>query len=463
MKSLKIFKSTISKNWRILLLLIFLISIYILFIIFRPYEDDEALYILSGKAILEGKLNPFKVYYYGHYGNPFHQIIGSPLAPMIYGFGYIVGGIFLSRLFAMIFIILALILVYKLTLKIGGNPIISLIFAGISSCTILLASNSILDSVSLFFFILFIFLLSKKMNLFSGISSGLSIISKFFAFAPISFILVYLLIKKKFRWSLFFGIIIVLLPFMILYNELMPTILNYLFMNKVKVIGWENMKNLLFYFIIYIPLASIICFTKIKSPIIKKYFIFFIPSIAVISFHILTTNYVSLYRQLPFAEFVASILVGRIMTKFNKKIIFLIISFYLILNLFMASIFLIDYPSYNSIEKELSNLDGKILALNPFAFTLSRGWDIYSTVENVYSYYYFEYENNPTTLDRKSDMRDYEFALNDNFFDYAIISSYSPPEHSRYKEIEDLVRKYYCPYLKQDKSNGIDIYKKCID
>jgi hypothetical protein len=442
--------------------LLILILIYIQFIIFRPYEDDESLYILSGKAILEGKLNPLKIYYYGHYGNPFQQIIGSPLAPIIYGFGYMIGGIFLSRFFAMVFIILSLILVYKLTSKIGGNPIISLIFAGISSTTILLASDSLLDSTSVFFFILSLFLINKKMDLFAGISSGLAIISKFFAFAPVFFVVVYLLVKKKIRWKFLFGMIIVLLPFVILYRELIPTILNYLFVNKIKTVGYENIKNLLIYLTMFLPLASIICFVNIKSPIVKKYLIFFIPSVVVITFHLLTTNYLSFYRQIPFAEIPASILVGRILIKVDKKNLLPIIVFFVILNLPTASVGVWNYPSYNSIESKLSNVDGKILALNPHAFILSKGWDVYATAEKVFSYYYFEYEYNSTTLDRKSDMNDYETALKDNFFDYALISSYSPPVFPRYIQIENLVRKYYCPYLKQNKSNGIDIYKKCV-
>ena len=442
--------------------LLILILIYVVFIFFRPYEDDESLHILSGKAIIEGKLNPFKIYYYDHYGNPFQQIIGSPLAPIIYAFGYMIGGIVLSRFFAMVFIILSLILVYKLTIKIGGNPIISLIFAGISASTILLASDSLLDSVSVFFFILSLFLINKKMDLFAGISSSLAIISKFFAFAPIFFVVVYLLIKKRIRWKFLFGMVIVLLPFVILYKELIPTILNYLFVNKIKTVGYENVKTLLIYLIGYLPLVSIICFVNIKSPIVKKYLIFFIPSIVVLSFHILTTNYLSLYRQLPFAEIPASILVGRILIKLNKKILLPIIIFFLILNLNTASIGVWNYPSYNSIENKLGDINGKILALNPHAFTLSKGWDVYATAEKVFSYYYFEYEYNSTTLDRKSDMNDYETALKDNFFDYALISSYSPPEFPRYVQIENLVRKYYCPYLKQNKSNGIDIYKKCV-
>ena len=110
----------------------------------------------------------------------------------------------------------------------------------------------------------------------------------------------------------------------------------------------------------------------------------------------------------------------------------------------------------------MSNVDGKILALNSHAFILSKGWDVYATAEKVFSYYWFEYEYNSTTLDRKSDMNDYETALRDKFFDYALISSYSPSEFPRYTQIENLVRKYYCPYLKQNKSNGIDIYKKCV-
>jgi len=60
-------------------------------------------------------------------------------------------------------------------------------------------------------------------------------------------------------------------------------------------------------------------------------------------------------------------------------------------------------------------------------------------------------------------MNDYEEALRDGFFDYALISSYSPSELTRYVQIENLVRKYYCPYFKQNKTGGIDIYKKCVN
>ena len=445
------------------LVLLILVLVYIQFIIFRPYEDDESLYILSGKAVLEGKLDPFKVYYYGHYGNPFQQIIGSPLAPIMYGFGYVLGGILLSRFFAMIFIVLSLILVYKLTSKIDGNPIISLIFAGISASTVLLASDSLLDSASIFFFMSFLFLIDKKTDLFAGVSSSLAILSKFFAFAPIFFVVVYLLVKKKIGWKFLFGMVIVLLPSVFLYKELMPVILDYLFVNKIETIGFENIKNLLIYLTGYLPLASIICFVSIKNPVVKKYLIFLIPSVVVISFHILTTNYLSLYRQLPFAEIPASILVGSILVKLDKKILLPIIAFFVILNLYTASAAVWNYPSYNSIENKLSDIDGKMLALNPHAFILSKGWDVYATAEKVYSYYYYEYEYNSTTLDRKSDMNDYEIALKDGFFDYALISSYSPSEFPRYVQIENLIRKYYCPYLKQNKPNGIDIYKRCSD
>ena len=441
--------------------LIILILLYIGFIFIRPYEDDESLYILAGKAILEGKLNPFIIVYRGHYSNPFQYIMGSPLAPIMYGLGYIIGSIFLSRFFAMIFIVLSLILVYKLTCRINGNPIISLIFAGFSSCTILLASDSLLDSISLFFFIFSLFLINKRMWSLGGISSGLAIISKFFASVPVFFILIYLLVKKRDVWKFLFGLVIVLLTLAIMYDQLIKTILNFLVVEKINVIGLENLKSLLVYLTYFPPIASIICLLKLKDPIIKKYFIFFIPAIVIISFHLLTTNYLSLYRQLPFAEFSASILVGRILIKLDKRILLLIAAVFLIINLNAASVFVLNYPSYNSVKDKLSDVNGRILALNPHTFILIKGLDIYATEDNVFSYYYFDYEYNASTHDINSNMNDYEMALKDNFFDYALISSYSPSEFPRYVQIENLVRKYYCPYLKQNKSNGIDIYKKC--
>jgi len=460
MKFNKIFKSIDNKNGRIFILLILQIIIYIQFIFFRPYEDDESLYILSGKAILEGKLDPFKVYYYGHYANPFHEIIGSPLAPMIYGFGYVLGGILLSRLFAMIFIVLTLVIVYKLTYDIGGNPVISLIFAGISSSIILLASDAILDSASIFFLMLSLFFVNKKKDLSAGVSSALSVISKFFVIAPLFFVLVYLFLKKKIGRKFLIGMILILLPFIILYKDLAPVLIDFVISSKIKTAGLNNAKNLLIDLALYLPLASIIGFVNIRNSKVKKYFVFILPAIIVISFHILTTNFTSLYRQIPFADMPASILVGVIFTKPNKKILSLIILFS-ILSLYVASSSVWNYPSYNAIK--LNDVNGKILALNPFSFILSKNWDVFATGEKVYSYYYFEYEYNSTTLDHKSDMNDYEEALQDGFFDYALISSYSPSELTRYVQIENLVRKYYCPYFKQNKTGGIDIYKKCVN
>jgi len=435
--------------------------LYVVFIFIRPYEDDESRYILSGEAILKGKLNPVIIVYKGHYSNPFQYIMGSPLAPIIYGLGYIIGGIFLSRFFAMIFIVLSLILVYKLTYKINGNPIISLIFAGFSSCTILLASDSLLDSVSLFFFIFSLFLINKRIWFFGGISAGLTIVTKFFASVPIFFILVYLLIKKRDALKFLFGLVVVLLPFAIMYGQLIKTILNFFIVEKINVIGLGNLKSLLVYLTYFLPIASIICLLKLKDSTIKKYFIFFIPAIVVISFHLLTTNYLSLYRQLSFAEFPASILVGRILIKLNKRILLLIAAVFLIINLNVALAFVFNYPSYNSIKDKLSDVNGRILALNPHAFMLIKGLDIYATENNVFSYYYFDYEYNTSTHDVNSGIEDYETALIDNFFDYALISSYSPSEYTRYIQIENSVRKLYCPYFKQNKPNGIDIYKKC--
>jgi len=153
--------------------------------------------------------------------------------------------------------------------------------------------------------------------------------------------------------------------------------------------------------------------------------------------------------------------VGRILIKLNKRILLLIAAVFLIINLNVALAFVFNYPSYNSIKDKLSDVNGRILALNPHAFMLIKGLDIYATENNVFSYYYFDYEYNTSTHDVNSGIEDYETALIDNFFDYALISSYSPSEYTRYIQIENSVRKLYFPYFKQNEPNGIDIYKKC--
>jgi len=438
-----------------------LILTYIMFILIRPYEDDESLYILSGKAILQRNLNPFKIAYQGHYSNPFQYIMGSPIAPMICGFGYLIGGIIVSRIFSMIFVIMSLFIVYKLTNETKGNAVIALIFAGFSSSVILLSSDSLLDSISLFFCMLSLFFINKRAWFFGGFSAGLTVVSKFFAIVPIIFISTYVLIKKRNTWKFFLGLVIVVSIFAIMYNQLIKTLLNFIIVEKINTIKLENLKNLLVYLAYFPPIIIIICLLNLKNEVFRKYFIFLIPAIALFSFHILTTNYQSLLRQLPFAEFPASILLGNILVKLNKRTILLIAGF-LIINLYSASVFVSNYPSYNVIENKLKDVNGRILALNPHAFTLAKRWDINATEDNVFSYYYFDYKSNETTNDLNSTMEDYETALVNNFFDYAVISSYSPPEYPKYVQIENLVRKYYCSYFKQNKPNGIDIYKKCV-
>jgi predicted membrane-bound dolichyl-phosphate-mannose-protein mannosyltransferase len=387
--------------------------------------------------------------------------MGSPLAPIIYGLGYLIGGIFLSRIFAMFFIILSLILVYKLTIEIKGNTVISLFFAGFSSTTILLASDSLLDSIALFLFMISLFLINKKW-FYGGIFAGLTVISKFFASVPVFFILVYLLLKKRDAWKFLSGLVIVLLIFAILYNQLLKTLLKFIIDEKISAIKFENLKNLFFYLIYFPPIISLICVLNLKNKVLKKHPIFFIPVIALFFFHILTANFQSFFRQLPFAEFPASILIGSILAKFDKRTLSLIVLVFLILNFYSASTFVFNYPSYNFIKDKLGDVNGRILALNLHAFTLAKSWDINATEDNIFSYYYYDYEYNTTTHDLISTIEDYETTLTNKFFDYALISSHSPLEYPRYVQIENLVRKYYCPYFKQNKSNGIDIYKRCV-
>ena len=223
----------------------------------------------------------------------------------------------------------------------------------------------------------------------------------------------------------------------------------------------------------------------------------------VILFQILLLDYNSLARHLPYAEFSAAVLVGLIMKNHNDsttlnsypginstkgpfgslghyisvlkifnsqayqrinlffvhkkvKFIWLILILYIIISINFAFNDVNNYPSYNLIEDNLSTLNGKILALNPNSFILIQNMPLNSTAENIYHYYYFNYD---CVVDSK--IEEYEEALKDGFFNYATISSLSPYTFPRYQRIENLVRKHYCPILLSNKSNGIDIYKRC--
>ncbi|MFH1331820.1 MAG: hypothetical protein ABIH63_00865 [archaeon] len=443
------------KRNNLILLFIILFVLYTFFTFIRPYEDDESQYIRAGTAILNGKLNPFKVVYYKHYSNPFQYIMGSPLVPLIWGISYKVGGVIFVRVLATLFVVLSILLVYNLIIKLGGDPIIPLILIGFSSSTIALASDGLLDSVALFFFISALYLIYTKKMVYAGLLSGLAMTSKFVLVIPIVIIFIYQFFKKK-GFQYLIGILVVVVPFLVLYKELIPILVNFVLITKVEGYSIDKLITFLRIFFLALPITSIIVLSLIKSKKIRDYHIFLIPVISIILFQIFLLDYNSLTRHLPYAEFSAAILLGLILKDKKIKYLWLLLILYLVVSISVAIKEVNDYPSYNLIEDNLDVVNGKILALNLNSFMLIKNMPINSTAENVFSYYYFNYD---VTTDSK--IEEYEQALKDGYFDYATISSYSPNKFSRYKMIEELVRKYYCPMLKSDKSNGIDIYKRC--
>lgn len=82
-------------NLKILSFGILIILLYSFFIVDRPYEDDEAAYIRAGQAVINGELNPFKYVRLQQFSNPFQYMLGSPIVPIIYGFMYQMGGLYL--------------------------------------------------------------------------------------------------------------------------------------------------------------------------------------------------------------------------------------------------------------------------------------------------------------------------------------------------------------------------------
>jgi hypothetical protein len=181
-----------------------------------------------------------------------------------------------------------------------------------------------------------------------------------------------------------------------------------------------------------------------------------LPAVAVLLFQIALIDYNSLVRHLPYAEFPAAVLAGVFLKgRMNKALCAVLVAFacFSVVSAFSEAN---NYPSYNMISDQLADVNGKILALNLNSFMLMKGMPLNSTAETVYSYYYFNYDN---VLG--SEIREYEQALSEGFFDYAIISSYSSGKYSRYDMIEALVRKYYCPVLESRRPNGLDIYGRC--
>jgi hypothetical protein len=435
----------IRKNYFVFLLILAFL-VYSVFSIIRPYEDDESLHILAGKAIIEGKLNPFKVENYGLYSNPFQYIMGSPLAPVIYGACYLIGGIFLARLISAIFILLSILLAYKIIRLLGGNAAIPLVLIAFSSSTILLASDAYLDSLALLFLMSTLYLLVAKRMFYAGMLSGFAVMSKFILALPIAAILAYLLFKKK--WAFALGLLAVMLLFLAAYWQLLFVLGNFIVMKRVG----SHLGDLATFFGTFLacmPIAIIGAFYKLD----KKNLLLLIPVVTLSIYQILTLDFNSLQRHLPYAEFPAAILVGQALKR-TPTYLKLMITAFALLSVGIAVNGALTYPSYNHIEGILSTLDGRVLALNSNSFMLAKNLPLNSTAENVFKYHFFEYKGKPDSIEN------YEEALRDGFFDYALISSYSG-NFPKYRLIEKLVRQYYCPFLTSEKFNGIDIYKKC--
>lgn len=439
---------------RIVILFAALIVVYIIFISIRPYEQDESHYILSGKAIINGGLNPLKPIYYGHFSNPFGYIVGSPLVPLVYGAAYIAGGMVLTRLLAMISVLLSLYFLYLLIRRNDGNPTFPLILVGFSSCTILIATDAFLDSFALLFLVISLWLLETKRYAKAGFVAGIAMISKFILFMPFSLVLIYLIVKRNWKRFLF-GMLVILLPFVIAYSEMMPIIIDFIFGSRIIEGGLGKEPMFLSLFFACAPVATVLGISTLKSKRIRIKVHLWLPFVAMLIFHIITLETNSLFRHIPYIEFTAAILVG---IKFRgiKPKYYLLVAIYILLSLATAFSYASNYPSYNGIENQLGNINGNILALNLHAYTLIRDLPINSTGSGLYSYYYLSYDN-----ETGSSMNDYEAAIKDGFFDYALISSHSPESFPRYVQIENLVREYYCPVYETERFNGIDIYKRC--
>jgi len=114
------------------------------------------------------------------------------------------------------------------------------------------------------------------------------------------------------------------------------------------------------------------------------------------------------------------------------------------------------YPSYNALGDRLGIVEGKVLALNHNAFILAKGLSATATADKVYSYYYFNYDGLPG-----SSLAEYEAGLRDGFFDFALIGSFSSSQYPKYQAIGSMVRKYYCQEYLSNRTDGIDIYRRC--
>jgi len=438
-------------NEKIIFASILVIDIIIL--ILRPFELDESLYMLTGKMIIKKTFNPFS----SNYPNPLNYIFGSPLVPIIYGFFYLIGGFMSVRIVSLIFVFLTLILTYGLTKTIFNEKVgkISLLLAGISNITILLATNSLLDSVGVFFFLLALYLLYKNKLFYSGISFGLSILSKFIVILPIIAMVAYLY-KRGFKLQkTLIGLFILIVPFFVIDFSVLTALYKFFILNNIPSDLSTNLTLLIKRFFTTIPIPFFLLLIDFKKGFIRKNFLLIVPFISLILFHIITLNYISISHTMSYGLIPISILSGKIISSMNKREQFFVLSVIVILNLWVAFNSVFSMPSYDLIVGDISKLYGRILADNPYIVHLIKGTNL--SDDYVYNFFYFDFNR-----DRKSTRDDYEQAMKNNFFDYVIIPSQFTIEPG-YSELWKLVPKYYCKTktstnLRQE----MTIYRKCV-
>lgn len=434
-----------------------ILVICLIILILRPFELDESLHILIGKMILQQKFNPFSPNYLSpHYSNPFNYIFGSPLVPIIYGFFYLIGGFILSRIVSLIFIFSTLILTYDLAKTLFNKKIatISLIVAGISNTTILLATNSLLDSVGVFFFFLALYFVYKKKLFFSGLSFGLAILSKFIVVLPVLVIIAYLY-KKGFKLKkVLIGSSILIVPFVIFDLDVLMALYDFFISRHISSDMSTNLILLANRFLATIPIPFLLFLIDRKKNFVKNNYLLIAPFLSILFFHIITLNYISISRNMSYGLIPLSVLSGKIISNMDKRRQFFILSVVVILNLWMAFSSVFFMSSHSLIVDDISKLDGKILADNPYIVHLIKNTNLND--DYVYNFFYFDFN-----YDGKSTKDDYEGAMKNNFFDYIIIPSQFTAE-SEYSELFKLVPKHYCI---SKTSTGLRpemaIYSKC--
>lgn len=293
--------------------------------------------------------------------------------------------------------------------------------------------------------------------LIAGIFGGISIISKFILAFPLLLLALYLFKYKKDK-KLFAGMLIILIPFSILYFELIPSVVGFILFTKFSDVGLLRLKYFLDTALMTLPLLSLIClYMYSKGTIIKDKALMILIG-AILFYQIISLDFISLARHLPYIEFSAAILIGMNVEKINinKTILCIIIGIFAYFSFVSALSLAHSYPSYKPLIAELKSLNGKVLVAHPNVYALIKELSINATKDQLFSYFYFDYNGK-----EGSDIEIYKEAIKDGFYDYAVISSFSTPKFPRFMEIENNVRNNYCIVERNKFDSGIDIYKRC--